>query len=230
MRKNGIVIALDGPAGAGKSTVGKAVASAVGYKFVSTGKMYRALAWKALQTSTPLDDERKLLDLADSMKWTFPKGEGPEADIALDGRVLRNELIVNEVSKASSTIAMLPGIRALMKIMQQKAGEDGGVVMEGRDIGTNIFPDAELKIFLDASAEARAERRVSQLKKQGLEANYDEILSFIKKRDEQDSTRKINPLKKADDAIYLDSTKINQEEAVKKIVEYYSNVIDSSKQ
>lgn len=230
MRKNGIVIALDGPAGAGKSTVGKAVASAVGYKFVSTGKMYRALAWKALQTSTPLDDERKLLDLADSMKWTFPKGEGPEADVALDGRVLRNELIVNEVSKASSTIAMLPGIRALMKIMQQKAGEDGGVVMEGRDIGTNIFPDAELKIFLDASAEARAERRVSQLKKQGLEANYDEILSFIKKRDEQDSTRKINPLKKADDAIYLDSTKINQEEAVKKIVEYYSNVIDGSKQ
>ena len=230
MRKNGIVIALDGPAGAGKSTVGKAVASAVGYKFVSTGKMYRALAWKALQTSTPLDDERKLLDLADSMKWTFPKGEGPEADVALDGRVLRNELIVNEVSKASSTIAMLPGIRTLMKIMQQKAGEDGGVVMEGRDIGTNIFPDAELKIFLDASAEARAERRVSQLKKQGLEANYDEILSFIKKRDEQDSTRKINPLKKADDAIYLDSTKINQEEAVKKIVEYYSNVIDGSKQ
>lgn len=230
MRKNGIVIALDGPAGAGKSTVGKAVASAVGYKFVSTGKMYRALAWKALQTSTPLDDERKLLDLADSMKWTFPKGEGPEADVALDGRVLRNELIANEVSKASSTIAMLPGIRALMKIMQQKAGEDGGVVMEGRDIGTNIFPDAELKIFLDASAEARAERRVSQLKKQGLEANYDEILSFIKKRDEQDSTRKINPLKKADDAIYLDSTKINQEEAVKKIVEYYSNVIDGSKQ
>ena len=86
-----LVVAIDGPAGAGKSTVGKAVASAVGYKFVSTGKMYRALAWKALQTCTPLDDERKLLDLADSMKWTFPKGEGPEADVALDGRVLRKK-------------------------------------------------------------------------------------------------------------------------------------------
>ena len=98
MRKNGIVIALDGPAGAGKSTVGKAVASKVGYKFVSTGKMYRALAWKALQTGTPLDEEKKLLELSNSMKWTFPKGEGPEADVALDGKVLRGELITNEVA------------------------------------------------------------------------------------------------------------------------------------
>ncbi|MBO4555217.1 MAG: (d)CMP kinase, partial [Elusimicrobiales bacterium] len=156
MRKNGIVIALDGPAGAGKSTVGKAVASALEYKFVSTGKMYRALAWKALQTGTPLDCEADLLKLSDSMKWTFPKGEGPEADVALDGKILRSELITNEVSKASSKIATLQGIRSLMKDMQRKAGEDGGVVMEGRDIGTNIFPDAEMKIFLDASAEARA--------------------------------------------------------------------------
>ena len=225
MRKNGIVIALDGPAGAGKSTVGKAVASAVGYKFVSTGKMYRALAWKSLHTGVPLDCEQKLLELSESMKWSFPKGEGPEADVALDGKVLRGELITNEVSKASSKIAMLPGVRSLMKIMQQQAGKDGGVVMEGRDIGTNIFPDAELKIFLDASAEARAERRVKQLKAQGIEADYGEILSFIKSRDEQDSTRKINPLKKAEDAIYLDSTKINQAEAVKKIVEYFNNLV-----
>ena len=224
MRKDGIVIALDGPAGAGKSSVGKAVAAAVGYKFISTGKMYRALAWKALLTGCPLGSEQELLDLSASMEWTFPKGEGPEADVALDGRVLRGELITNEVSKASSAIAMLPGIRALMKEMQQKAGEDGGVVMEGRDIGTNIFPDAELKIFLDASAEARAKRRAAQLEKQGIPANYDEILSFIKSRDEQDSTRKVNPLKKAEDAIYLDSTAITQDEAVQKIVEYFKGI------
>lgn len=229
MRKNGIVIALDGPAGAGKSTVGKAVASALEYKFVSTGKMYRALAWKALQTGTPLDCEADLLKLSDSMKWTFPKGEGPEADVALDGKILRGELITNEVSKASSKIATLQGIRSLMKDMQRKAGEDGGVVMEGRDIGTNIFPDAEMKIFLDASAEARAQRRVSQLKAQGLPANYDDILSFIKSRDEQDSTRKINPLKKAEDAIYLDSTAITQDEAVKKIVSYCIKAIEEHK-
>ena len=150
-------------------------------------------------------------------------------DVALDGKILRGELITNEVSKASSKIATLQGIRSLMKDMQRKAGEDGGVVMEGRDIGTNIFPDAEMKIFLDASAEARAQRRVSQLKAQGLPANYEEILSFIKSRDEQDSTRKINPLKKAEDAIYLDSTAITQDEAVKKIVSYCIKAIEEHK-
>lgn len=217
MRKNGIVIALDGPAGVGKSTVGKRIASEVNYKFVSTGKMYRTLAWKALQTGTALNDEQALLSLADSVSWTFPRGEGPEADVALDGKVLRGELITEEVSRASSAVAVLPGVRSLMKTMQQKAGADGGVVMEGRDIGTNIFPDAELKIFLDASAEARASRRVGQLKAQGLEADYNEILSFIKKRDYQDSTRKINPLKKADDAVYLDSTNLSQDQVVEKI-------------
>jgi len=217
MRKNGIVIALDGPAGVGKSTVGKRIASEVNYKFVSTGKMYRALAWKALQTGTALNDEQALLSLADSVSWTFPRGEGPEADVALDGKVLRGELITEEVSRASSAVAVLPGVRSLMKTMQQKAGADGGVVMEGRDIGTNIFPDAELKIFLDASAEARASRRVGQLKAQGLEADYNEILAFIKKRDYQDSTRKINPLKKADDAVYLDSTNLSQDQVVEKI-------------
>ena len=217
MRKNGIVIALDGPAGVGKSTVGKRIASEVNYKFVNTGKMYRALAWKALQTGTALNDEQALLSLADSVSWTFPRGEGPEADVALDGKVLRGELITEEVSRASSAVAVLPGVRSLMKTMQQKAGADGGVVMEGRDIGTNIFPDAELKIFLDASAEARASRRVGQLRAQGLEADYNEILSFIKKRDYQDSTRKINPLKKADDAVYLDSTNLSQDQVVEKI-------------
>lgn len=217
MRKNGIVIALDGPAGVGKSTVGKRIASEVNYKFVSTGKMYRALAWKALQTGTALNDEQALLSLADSVSWTFPRGEGPEADVVLDGKVLRGELITEEVSRASSAVAVLPGVRSLMKTMQQKAGADGGVVMEGRDIGTNIFPDAELKIFLDASAEARASRRVGQLKAQGLEADYNEILAFIKKRDYQDSTRKINPLKKADDAVYLDSTNLSQDQVVEKI-------------
>lgn len=221
MRKFGIVIALDGPAGVGKSTVGKLVAKAVDYKFVSTGKMYRALAWKALLTKTPLTEEDALINLANSMSWTFPKGEGTEANVALDGKILTNELITEEVSHASSAIAVLPKVRELMKIMQQKAGVSGGVVMEGRDIGTNIFPDAELKIFLDASPEARADRRFGQLQKQGIQANYNEILEFIIKRDKQDSTRKVNPLKKADDAIYVDSTNINQDEVVEKILELF---------
>lgn len=229
MRKNGIVIALDGPAGVGKSSVGKAIASRLGYSFVSTGKMYRALAWKALQIKCPLDDEEKLLDLANSMQWTFPKGEGPEADVALDGKILRQELLLEEVSKASSAVALFSGIRTLMKDMQRKAGADGGVVMEGRDIGTNIFPDAELKIFLDASPEARAARRYNQLKQQNIFADYGEILEFIIKRDKQDSTRKNNPLKPAEDAIHVDSTFLKMDEVIEKAISLFNKVVGGLK-
>ena len=203
MRPNGIIIAIDGPAGVGKSTVGKLVAGRLGYSFISTGKMYRALAWKALEKGISLEDDGKLVALAGSVKWDFPKGSGPEADVSLDGRTLDLELSEERVSKASSGIARLAG----------------GVVMEGRDIGTNVFPDAELKVYLDASPEARARRRSGQLKAQGLGADYDEILDFIIKRDAQDSGRENNPLKKAEDAHYLDSTAMQREKVVDAIVD-----------
>src|SRR3989338_1713883 len=162
MRANGLVIAIDGPAVVGKSTVGKLVASRLGYSFISTGKMYRALAWKALELGVSLED-----------------------DVSLDGRVLVLELAEERVSRASSAIARFAGVRLFMKDMQRQAGLEGGVVMEGRDIGTNVFPDAELKVYLDASPEARARRREGQLKLQGLPANYAEILDFFIKRDAQ---------------------------------------------
>jgi cytidylate kinase len=224
MRPGGIVVAIDGPAGVGKSTVGKMVASRLGYRFVSTGKMYRALAWKALELSVPLEDDGALVKLANSLKWAFPKGAGPEADVSLDGRVLTLELSDERVSRASSAIAKLPGVRLFMKDMQRQAGLDGGVVMEGRDIGTNVFPDAELKIYLDASPEARAKRRVGQLKEQGMPADYAEILDFIIKRDAQDSGRAVNPLKKADDAHYLDSTAMPREKVVETIVGLFGSL------
>ena len=221
MRPDGIIIAIDGPAGVGKSSVGKLVAGRVGYSFISTGKMYRALAWKALETGLSLEDDEKLAALAGALKWDFPKGSGPEADVSLDGRRLGLELSEERVSKASSAIAKLAGVRLFMKAMQRQAGLGGGVVMEGRDIGTNVFPDAELKVYLDASPRARAERRSGQLREQGLEADYAQILDFIIKRDAQDSGRKNNPLTKAADAHYLDSTSMPREKVVDAIVQLF---------
>ncbi len=221
MRPNGIIIAIDGPAGVGKSTVGKLVAERLGYSFISTGKMYRALAWKAIGRAIGLEDDDGLVKLALSLRWEFPKGTGPEADVSLDGRVLSLELAEENVSKASSSIARLAGVRLFMKEMQRQAGMRGGVVMEGRDIGTNVFPDAELKVYLDASPEARARRREGQLKEQGLPADYARILDFIVNRDAQDSGRANNPLKKAADAHYLDSTSLPRPKVVEAIVELF---------
>jgi cytidylate kinase len=221
MRPNGIIIAIDGPAGVGKSTVGKLVAGRLGYSFISTGKMYRALAWKALESGISLEDDEKLVALAGAVKWEFPRGSGPEADVSLDGRRLDLELSEERVSKASSGIARLAGVRLFMLGMQREAGVSGGVVMEGRDIGTNVFPDAELKVYLDASPEARAERRSGQLRAQGLEADYATILDFIIKRDAQDSGRVNNPLRKAEDAHYMDSTAMPRDRVVDAIVELY---------
>ena len=217
-RPKGIIVAIDGPAGVGKSTIGMAVAERLSYRFISTGKMYRALAWKALAAGADLDDENALVRLALAVKWELKASGTPEMRLCVDGTVLDREITDETVAKASSAVSRFSGVRDFMREMQRAAGVEGGVVMEGRDIGTNVFPDAEVKIYLDASPEARAGRRVGQLRERGLAADYDAILAFIAGRDEQDSGRKNNPLKRAEGGHYIDSTDLSREQVVKEIL------------
>lgn len=223
--KKGIVITIDGPAGVGKSSVGKDFAQSIGYKFISTGKMYRALAYKAFQNKIFVEDENTLLELAKNTKWEFISNSSVEPILHLDGIALDKQLNDENIARLTSSVARLPRIREFMVMKQREIGREGSLVMEGRDIGTNVFPDSPLKFYLDASPQARAERRVKQLISQGIKANYDEILSLIIERDEQDSRRKYNPLKKADDAHYIDTTNMTQSEVVKKMLSLFKENI-----
>lgn len=225
MRKNGIIIAMDGPAGAGKSSVGRAVAKSIDYKFISTGKMYRAVAWLCVQRDIDIENEDKVFDLAIKNPIIFKDNGDVEPDLEIAGFKLEKELYLEEVASKTSLVARMPKLRKFLVEEQRRIGKDGGVIMEGRDITTNVFPDAELKIYLDASPQARAQRRVNQLKEQGLEANYKEILDMIIKRDLQDSTRANNPLLKSSESIYIDTTNLTQQEVVNKIIELYKEVI-----
>ncbi|MFA6434298.1 MAG: (d)CMP kinase [Elusimicrobiales bacterium] len=224
-RPKGIIIAIDGPAGVGKSTIGKMVAARLNYSFISTGKMYRALAWKALAAGTDLEDEAALMALARAVSWELKPSGTSEPQLCVDGRPLDREITDETVGKASSVVSKSAGVRRFMVDMQRAVGAGGGVVMEGRDIGTNVFPDAELKIYLDASPEARAGRRVGQLRAQGLEADGAAILDFIVKRDEQDSRRKNNPLKRAEGGHYIDSTLLDREQVVTEILRLCAQVM-----
>ncbi|MGC8866661.1 MAG: (d)CMP kinase [Elusimicrobiales bacterium] len=227
MRKNGIIIAIDGPAGAGKTSVGKAVAEKIAYRFISTGKMYRAIAWLCKQECVDVSNEKEVVELAKKNPISFVENNSVELDVEIAGIRLDRELYLEEIADATSAVAKLKDLREFFVEEQRRIGRDGGIVMEGRDITTNVFPDAELKIYLDASPQARAERRVRQLESKGIKADYNEILSMILKRDHQDSTRKENPLLKSSDSIYIDTTSMIQQEVVNLIVNLYKQKIDS---
>ncbi|MEA3307811.1 MAG: (d)CMP kinase [Elusimicrobiota bacterium] len=217
MRKNGIIIAIDGPAGVGKSSIGEMLALKLNYKFISTGKMYRALAWRADDMGLDLSDETEIMKLAQGIKWEFKRDADVVIKIVIDGITIKNQITCEKVGKATSAIAKLQQVRKFMCAAQRELGEEGAIVLEGRDIGSNVFPDAEIKIYLDASPDERAKRRVKQLKEQSLKADYEQILSLIVKRDKQDAERKYNPLKKDESYHYVDSTNLNKEEVVNEI-------------
>jgi cytidylate kinase len=219
-----LTIAIDGPAGSGKSTVARRVAVTLGYIYLDSGAMYRALALKALERKVRLDDEAALEALARETHIELkPPTQEQEAAglknrVFLDGREVTEEIRGAEVAQAASRLAMIAGVREVLVSEQQRAGEGGGVVMEGRDIGTVVFPRAELKIFLDASPETRAQRRWKEHQEKGDSATLLEVLQEVRERDKRDRERKVSPLVRAKDAVLLDNTAMGIEETARLIV------------
>ena len=214
-----LLIAIDGPAGVGKTSVGKALAARYGLSFLSTGIMYRCLGWKVLNEKVNLQDEEAVYKAAKSIIWGFEKEADSNLKVLVDGQFLGDTLLSEEVARAASITSALPKARAVITEKQKALAREGGLVMEGRDIGTVIAPNAPLKFYLIASAEARANRRVLQLKEKGQEANYEDILKSIISRDERDSSRKTAPLKPAEDAVIIDTSALSLEEVINKVLE-----------
>jgi CMP/dCMP kinase len=219
-----MTIAIDGPAGSGKSTVARRVAALLGYLYLDSGAMYRAVALKALERAIALGNEAELESLARETRIELkaPTAEqeaaGLKNRVFLDGREVTEEIRTSEVAEAASRVATLAGVRHVLVAEQQRAGQGGGVVMEGRDIGTVVFPAAELKIFLEASPEVRAQRRWKEHQEKGESLTLLEVLQEVRERDKRDRERKVSPLVKADDAVLVDNTAMGIEETARLIV------------
>ena len=207
-------IAIDGPSGAGKSTIAKAVAKALDIDYIDTGAMYRAIGYKIDKEGVPFEEGDALAALLDSTDIDFVSG-----DIILDGVVVNDLIRTPEVSMLASKCAALPSVRAKLVEIQRSMGQRKSVIMDGRDIGTNVLKDAEYKIFLTASAEERAQRRFKELQEKGETQTYEEVLEDVKQRDYNDMTRELNPLRKADDAIELDTTGMGIDEVVAAVLD-----------
>lgn len=219
-----LTITIDGPAGSGKSSVARRVAALLGYSYLDSGAMYRALALKALEWNAALDDEARLEALAKEthieLKAPTPELEtaGATNRVFLDGKEVTREIRTAEVAQAASRLATIAAVRRVLVAEQQRAGAGGSVVMEGRDIGTVVFPNAELKIFLDASPEVRAERRWKEHQEKGERMTVAEVFDEVIERDKRDRERKVSPLVRASDAVLVDNTAMGIEETARLIV------------
>ncbi|MFR7747119.1 MAG: (d)CMP kinase [Eggerthellaceae bacterium] len=212
-----MIIAIDGPSGAGKSTVARAVAKKLGFSCLDTGAMYRAIAWRALHDGISLDDAEALGNLACTCLIDFGHVEGEPVPkrVFIDGQDITDGIRTAEIDRSVSMVSAVPAVRAALQEQQRRIGAKGNYVVEGRDIGTEVFPDAKLKVFLTASPEERALRRVRQNTNRGVgSTDYNEVLADIIRRDELDSQRETAPLRAADDAIYIDSTSKSIEDII----------------
>lgn len=216
-----ITIAIDGYAGTGKSSTAKAVAKRLGFTYVDTGAMYRAITMYLLDHNIPfVDNSPQLLDALKQVELSFgASGDNPdELSIFLNGHIAEPMIREPRVTESVSEVAVLTAVRHKLVEQQRLIGKHGGIVMDGRDIGTYVFPQAELKIFMEASVEVRAKRREEELAKKGIVFPLEEIKANLKKRDHIDSHREMAPLRQAEDAIVIDSTKMSFEEQVKTVV------------
>lgn len=218
------IIAIDGPAASGKSTIGKRLADELGYLFFDTGLMYRAITWLALQRGLSLSDEAALTNLAETVLIEVQpasQDDGRACDVIVEGVDITWDTRLPEVDANVSVVSAYPGVRRALSAQQRRIGQRGRVVMVGRDIGTVVLPDADLKIYLDASAEERARRRFEEIIARGGSADYEEILSKVIERDRIDSTRDVAPLKIPDNAIVIDSDRLNAQEVFQHILNLF---------
>jgi len=214
-----MIIAIDGPAGSGKSTVAKIVAKKLNFRYIDTGSMYRSIAWKSLQKNTALEDKEAVADIAFKTKIELVCSEGGQL-VFVDDKNITDQLKMEVISRGAAIVAAQPIIREIMTTKQRQLGKQGKVVMDGRDIGTVVFPQADKKFFLDADPKERGRRRFIELKekKQVSDTDLSIIIEQVIQRDNEDRNRKIAPLKKARDAILIDTTKLSIDQVVKKII------------
>ena len=216
---NALIIAIDGPSAAGKSTLAKRLAKVMGFTYLDTGAMYRALALKVLREGIEISDDGTLEELIGRTVIDLVEAGG-QLRVLLDGEDVSEVIRTPEVSQMASKTSALKAVRQWMLLLQRALGARGNVVAEGRDIGTVVFPDAEVKIYLDASLPERARRRVEELRKDGQEVGLDETLREMGERDKRDSERDLAPLRKATDAIAIDSTVLDAEALAQKVMQH----------
>jgi len=209
--EKGLIIAIDGPAASGKSTTAQLLAKKLGYLYIDTGAMYRACALKAKKMGIDINDEESIRNLLDFIDIQI-ENDNSKNRILLDGEDVSEDIRADDISSLASAISAIPAVRYKMVELQRKMGEKGSVILDGRDIGTFVFPDAEVKFFLTASPEIRAKRRWLELQQKGIDKDFSEVLADLVKRDNNDSQRALAPLKKAEDAIEIDTSNMTIEE------------------